>query len=200
MVPTYTGSIDDLLRKEKNRKENLLILGIPCGDVVVADIITSKLRSEFDIVSPRKLAAPHNEEIAISAIAEDGSTYTNDEIIKELAVREKYIEQEKQRQIEEISRCKYLYWNIDKIVARDIDAIIWIGDGAISDATLIAAARCIKKHHPQRKLIIAIPVAPKSTVEMLEKEFEYAVVVTSPSNTFRTVTQYYQDFTWMIQR
>jgi predicted phosphoribosyltransferase len=31
--------------------------------------------ADFDILIPRKLPAPHNEELAIGATMEDGSTY-----------------------------------------------------------------------------------------------------------------------------
>jgi predicted phosphoribosyltransferase len=40
-------------------------------------------------------------------------------------------------------------------------------------------------------LIIAIPVAPKDTVKLLKNECDDIVVVTSPSSTFRSVSQYY---------
>jgi putative phosphoribosyl transferase len=53
----------------------------------------------------------------------------------------------------------------------------------------------IKKNHNPKCLIIAIPVAPKETIEVLKKnECDDIVVITSPSSTFRSVSQYYQVF------
>ena len=108
------GALEDSLRKLKINKndDSLLILGIPRGGVIVADIIASKLpyKSEFDIVIPRKLTAPHNAEIAIGATMEDGIPYRlNDELINDLEIDKKYIEKEKTRQLEEINRRKSLY-------------------------------------------------------------------------------------------
>jgi putative phosphoribosyl transferase len=69
------GTLEDSLKKIKivNKKEdeNLLLIGIPRGGVVVADIVASKLKSssysyiEFDIIISRKIAAPGNQEIAL---------------------------------------------------------------------------------------------------------------------------------------
>jgi putative phosphoribosyl transferase len=69
------GTLEDSLKKIKivNKKEdeNLLLMGIPRGGVVVADIVASKLKSssyshiEFDIIISRKLATPGNQDIAL---------------------------------------------------------------------------------------------------------------------------------------
>jgi len=104
------GALEDSLKKMKIDKatDSLLILGIPRGDVIIADVVASKLpfNCEFDIVIPRKLTSPHNQEIAIGAIIEDGTLFLNDELINELEIDKEYIEKEKKRQLEEIKRRK----------------------------------------------------------------------------------------------
>ena len=68
-------------------------------------------------------------------------------------------------------------------------------DGAASGATVIAAARSIRKSlRSSSKLIIALPVAPKETVELLRREADHVEVVTAPSSFFNSVGQYYQNF------
>src|SRR6185503_18107880 len=102
------GALEDSLKKLRIDKKNdtLLVLSVPRGGVIVGDIVATQLsyRSEFDIVIPRKLTAPHNQEIAIGAIMEDETIFLNDEIIIELEIDKDYIEKEKSRQIEEIKR------------------------------------------------------------------------------------------------
>ena len=49
------------------------------------------------------------------------------------------------------------------------------------------------KHTPKR-LIIAVPVAPKDTVKLLEQESDAVEVVASPSSIFRSVEQFYHEF------
>jgi putative phosphoribosyl transferase len=201
------GALEDSFKKLKvdKKQDELLVLGIPRGGVVVADIVYSKLKSsssfrcEFDIIVPRKLGAPGNQEIAIGAIMEeDGTTtttYLNDDLIKELEVSQDHIEKEKARQVEEIKHRKSLYRNLDKEYDIDNRIVIIVDDGAATGATLIATARWIKKEKP-KKLIIAIPVASKDTVEILKKECDMVVTgtIASSVSAFKSVGQYYQEF------
>jgi putative phosphoribosyl transferase len=165
-------ALKDVIKKEEERKGSI-VLGIPRGGVIVGDIIARKLSCEFDIIIPRKLRAPHSEELAIGAIMEDGTTYLNDMLVKELEISQEYIEKEKTYQIQEIKRRTLLYSNSEekekeKYDLRNNKYVILADDGAATSATVVAAARWIKKkktttNNPKR-LIIAIPVAPKETL------------------------------------
>jgi putative phosphoribosyl transferase len=165
-------ALKDVIKKEEERKGSI-VLGIPRGGVIVGDIIARKLSCKFDIIIPRKLRAPHSEELAIGAIMEDGTTYLNDMLVKELEISQEYIEKEKTYQIQEIKRRTLLYSNSEekekeKYDLRNNKYVILADDGAATSATVVAAARWIKKkktttNNPKR-LIIAIPVAPKETL------------------------------------
>ena len=85
-------ALKDAIRSEKERKENTVILGIPRGGTIIADIIARKLSCEFDIIIPRKLRSPHNE-VAIGAIMEDGTSYLNEVLVREFDVSPEYIEE-----------------------------------------------------------------------------------------------------------
>ena len=194
------GALEDSLRGMKidKEKETLLVLGVPRGGVVVADVVASKLsyKNEFNIIIPRKLTAPGNQEIAIGAIMEDGTNYTNQDLINELEVGQDYMEKEKARQMDEIKRRRSLY-RIAENRGYDIQdkIVILVDDGAATGATLMAASRWIRKENP-RKLIVAVPVTPKDTVEALKMECDLVVAgTTAPSATaFESVSQYYQEF------
>jgi predicted phosphoribosyltransferase len=193
------GALEDALKKMKidKKKDSLLLLSIPRGGVIVGDIVATKLsyNYEFDIVIPRKLTAPHNQEIAIGAIMEDGTLFLNYEITTELEIDKEYIEKEKAKQLEEIKRRKSVYCNSqEKVYDMQNKIVILIDDGAATGATLIAAARWIRKQKP-KKLVIAIPVTSKDTVKMLKLECDFVVTGTTPSSSvFKTVGQYYQEF------
>jgi predicted phosphoribosyltransferase len=98
-------------RKKEEQKNDLLVLGIPRGGVIVADVVAEKLDADyFDIVIPRKLRAPDNKENAIGAVAPDGSTlYLDEFIVSSLKVPAEYIEKEKEEQRGEINRRTALY-------------------------------------------------------------------------------------------
>jgi putative phosphoribosyl transferase len=88
------AALNDKIKKDE--RPHSIVLGIPRGGVLVADIVANKLSCHFDIVIPRKLGAPHNEEVAIGAVMEDGTTYLNEEIVRILEVSKEYIEQKNQ--------------------------------------------------------------------------------------------------------
>lgn len=204
------AALEDLLgkQKEKETKNNLItVLGILRGGVIVADIVATKLKvSDFDIVIPRKLRIPNNEEAAFGAIMGDGTVYVDDRIIRDLDISEEYIEKEKELQLQEIERRSTLYRNrreesqqqlLKNKINDNTVTIILVDDGAASGATVIAAARSIRKTFNlpnNNKLIIGLPVAPKQTVELLRKEVDHVEVVTAPSSFFNSVGQYYQSF------
>ena len=190
------------IRKESKKKENLIVLGIPRGGVIVGDIVAAKLKSNFDIVIPRKLRIPNNEEAAFGAIMGDGTVYVDDRIVRDLDISEEHIEKEKDMQLLEIERRSALYRRGEllqqqqqlKNKINDNTVVILVDDGAASGATVIAAARSIRRVFNPKKLIIALPVAPKETVELLRREADHIEVVTAPSSFFSSVGQYYQSF------
>jgi predicted phosphoribosyltransferase len=187
-------ALKDVIKKDG---PNLMVLGIPRGGVVMADIIAKKLSAPyFDIVIPRKLTDPDNKEHAIGAIMEDGTFYIDEELIQHLYINREYIEREKANQIEEIKRRNSLYRKSSSDYDFRNKTIILVDDGAATGATAIVAARSIRNHKNKPKcLIIALPVSSKDTAILLEKECDRLEVIIKPSTGFRAVAQYYQDFT-----
>jgi predicted phosphoribosyltransferase len=178
--------------------------------VIIADVVATKLSSNyFDIIIPRKLGAPYNEELAIGAVMEDGTTYLNEDLVRTLGISQEYIDKVKLEQIQEIKRRTSLYRGGATTSSSDsklgvleeqknnnmIITIILVDDGAATGATLIAAARHIRQKYIPKRLVIAIPVAPKDTVNLLKKEADDIEVITSPpTSQFKSVGQYYQSF------
>lgn len=206
---TNAGNILADALKDKIKKDERpysIVLGIPRGGVVVADIVANKLSCHFDIVIPRKLGAPHNEEVAIGAVMEDGTTYLNEEIVRILEVSKEYIKKEKAKQIQEIKRRTSLYRGSQSYELSNMKNIVLVDDGAATGATIIAAARWIRRrrtlqkqkpghHNIGNRLIIAIPVAANDTVDLFKKEADHVEVIITPSTySFRSVGQYYQSF------
>jgi putative phosphoribosyl transferase len=189
-------SLKDKIKKQEEQ-QSAVVLGIPRGGVVTADIVAKKLSTDnFDIVIPRKLTDPDNKEQAIGAIMEDGTTYLDKELICELSIPDDYIEKEKAYQIQEIKRRSSLYrkQGLDYYSKITGKAAILVDDGAATGATIIAAARWLKKNQNPKRLIIAIPVAPKQTVKLLKEEADDVEVITTPSSNFKSVGQFYHDF------
>ena len=171
---------------------SVIVIGIPRGGVVLADIMAEKLGADFDIVIPRKLGAPGNEELAIGAVMRDGTSYINEYLVKALRIPREYIESEKRKQAIEIERRSALYRNpsIPYKVAGKIAVLV--DDGVATGATIMASAEWLKKQNPSR-LIVAVPVAPIQSVSLLESAADSILVLSSPKD-FASVGQFYEDF------
>ena len=169
-----------------------LVLGIPRGGVLLADIVAKKLAADFDIVIPRKLGAPENEELAIGAVMEDGTSYINRYIVNALRIPQDYIESERIRQVAEIRRRSVAYRKPGlgyNIAGKNV---IIIDDGIATGATVIASARWARKHYPST-VTIAVPVAPSQSLEALEQESDSIIVLHMPDD-FGSVGQFYEEF------
>ena len=180
--------------KKDRQQEKTLILGIPRGGVVVADVLAQKLNADLDIVISRKLRAPDNKENSIGAITPDGSMYLDELKVRWLKVSSEYIEHEKAEQSREIVRRAALYRPGKQEEYNNIKdrTVVLADDGVASGATLIPAVRWIKRQQP-KQLIIAAPVAQEQAAELLKKEADQLQFIITPSN-FTAINQFYQKF------
>jgi putative phosphoribosyl transferase len=180
------------IKAKKDRQDQILILGIPRGGIVVADIVAQKLNADFDIVIPRKLRAPDNKENSIGAIMPDSSVYLDPLKLRWLKVSPEYIEEEKAEQLREIVRRATLYRPDNQAYNIRDRTVILVDDGVASGATLIPAARWIKKQQP-KQLIIAAPVAQEQAADLLKKEADQLKFIITPSNLV-AISQFYHNF------
>lgn len=180
--------------EEEGTNTSITIIGIPRGGILVADALAKKLAiRDFDIVIPRKLRAPNNSENAIGAIMQDGSVYLENGPVKSMNVSNQYLEMEISEQKKEIHRRMGLYRpDRDKEYKIRDKIVFLVDDGAATGATVIAAARWIRKQNPKR-LIIALPVAPSQVKMKLSEEADVLEIIYVPSN-FTSVEQFYHNF------
>ena len=191
---------DLLTSKLKNELKNeipkdITVFGVPRGGVILAyTIYQNKVANYFDIVIPRKLGAPNNKELGIGAIMDKDTVYLNEYVVKALRVAEDYIETEKITQVREIDRRALLYRPKQEEYDIENKTIILVDDGAATGSTLVVSARWIRKKKP-KKIIIAVPVAPNETVELLKNEVDEVVtILIPPTSNFTSVAQFYDNF------
>lgn len=181
--------------KEEGREKNpIMILAIPRGGVVIGDIISRILDAKLDVVVSRKIGAPYNAELALGAVMPDGSFFPNENIIRMLKVSESYINAEIDAQMKEIDR-RLISFRGSKEYDNNLQykTVILVDDGIATGATILAASQWIKNKQHCKKLIIAVPVAPKDIADKVNKVTDTVVVLYSPSS-FEAVGQFYHDF------
>src|SRR5947209_2870640 len=91
-------------RLTEYRGQDVLVLGIPRGGIPVAAEIARQLNAELDVMVARKIGAPTEPELAIGAVTATGGRYFNDEIVRELAVSEEYLDAAAARETAEAER------------------------------------------------------------------------------------------------
>ena len=193
-------TLKEIVKKED--RNNTFVLGIPRGGIIIAEVIARKLACELDIFIVKRLRSPYNEELAIGAVTEDGTTFLNELIIEELKISQEFIEGEISHQLQEIKRLTQLYNHKNKssLERNAIDfknkTIVIVDDGAATGSTIIATIRSVRKNMNPKRLIIAVPVSPKATINRLNnEEIDQIEVITSPQNrNFVSIEQYYQNF------
>jgi putative phosphoribosyl transferase len=185
-----------ILRDKYNKILNneVLIIGIPRGGIIIGDVIAKKFGYQLDIVIPRRMVDPHNRELSIGGIMNDRTVYLNTILIKDLQITDEYLNLEIERQLREIKKREFLLGkqiNPEKIKEKNI---ILVDDGVATGATLIVTCRWIRKYKP-RNLTILIPICPKPVFQLLKREADCIESILTPSiRNFTTVEFFFQNF------
>jgi putative phosphoribosyl transferase len=172
--------------------KNGIVLAIPRGGVVVGFEIAKALNLPLDVIIPRKIGAPQNPELAIGAVAEDGTTILDNQLIKYLAVSREYVTIETQRQKQEIRRRFKLYRQDTSYPdLKGLDVIV-VDDGIATGSTMKAALASVK-NRGAASITVAVPVGPPSTIRELEKMADRVVCIYTPEF-FQAIGEFYRDF------
>lgn len=182
-----------LLAKEllEYKGQNIMVLAIPRGGVVVGRVVADLLQVPLDIIVVRKIGSPNNPELAIGAVSPGQTVYWDWDLIKKLAISRKLrsilkkskLQEQKDR--EKLLRGDKDYDNIkDKI-------IILIDDGVATGATVLAAKKFLRKK--VKAVILAVPVASRDVLTNIERYFD-RIIALSVEEKFYAVGQFYQEF------
>lgn len=172
-----------------------VVLALPRGGVPVAYEVAHALHAPLDVMLVQKIGAPGYEEFGIGAVVDGAQPQLllNAEAVAALHVSPTYVDQECERQLEEIERRRRLYCGeATAIDVHDRTAIL-IDDGIATGATMLVALRALDKAGPKRK-IVAVPVASPEVLVKLSDAADEVICLSAPSE-FRAVGQHYEDFT-----
>jgi putative phosphoribosyl transferase len=176
------------------KEANPVVLALPRGGVPVAFEIARALAAPLDLVLVRKIGAPFQNELAVGAVAngDHPEVVTDPRLIAGLGISPEYLEESKTAELQEIERRRRVYLGDRQPLDIAGRIAIIVDDGIATGATMLAALRATRHRRPDR-MILAVPVASKSTLKRLGREVEQTVCLNTPRN-FGAVGAFYRQF------
>ncbi|MGZ8711194.1 MAG: phosphoribosyltransferase [Thermoanaerobaculia bacterium] len=172
--------------------KQVLVLGLPRGGVVTAAEVAEVLGAPLDVLVIRKLGVPGHEELAMGAIGPGGVRVVNEEIVRDLAITRREIEQVGHLETKEQKRREALFrGGRPPLDLKGLTAIL-VDDGLATGATMLAAVTAARLLHAAR-VVVAVPVAAQASVAAVRKEADEVVCVMT-GEPFIAVGTWYEIF------
>jgi predicted phosphoribosyltransferase len=154
--------------------------------------VADRLDAPLDVVVAVKLGAPGNPELAVGAVAGDGSVWTNDDLVSRLGVDDAYLREERARGQAAASQKVRQYRRGDPLPPLDGTRVVIVDDGLATGATALACVRQVRAAGAEA-VTLAVPVAAPDSAARVRDEGARVVAVETPTS-FGAVGQYYRDF------
>ena len=170
----------------------VLVLGLPRGGVPVAYEVARALHAPLEVFVVRKLGVPGHRELAMGAIASDGTRILNMDVIKALGIVPADLESVAASELLELERQQRIYRGNAPLPKLSERTIIVVDDGLATGSTMRAAVGALRQSMPAR-IIVAVPVAAAETVRRLREEADAVICLSAPPD-FHAVSTWYEDF------
>ena len=168
-----------------------IVLGLPRGGVPVAYEVARALDLPLDILVVRKLGVAGVEELAMGAVASDGTVTINAAVLAQFNIPLEEVDAAAQREKEEIERRERAYRNGRLPVRLEDRMVLLVDDGLATGASMLAAVRSVRPR--AREVIVAVPVAAESTYDELHGEVD-ELVCPLIATSFHSVGSFYRNF------
>ncbi|MFO8017084.1 MAG: phosphoribosyltransferase family protein [Promethearchaeia archaeon] len=178
------------LKDHKELIEQSIILAIPRGGVPVAYEVANELNIPFTLIITKKLTSPQNPEVAIGAIAPDGTYKINERTYSFLDISDDRFERIKKEVLTNVKQRVEKYTDRKELNLEEKKVII-IDDGIATGFTSLLAAKYARKRGAD-KVVLAVPVALSSSITTVKKAYDDVIFIIS-KGAF-SIGAYYNDF------
>ncbi len=172
--------------------ERPIVLALPRGGVPVAVEVAYALDAPLDVLTVRKLGAPQNPELAVGALAEDGTAVLDAGSARRVGMTQAQFDRIVEREIRELRRRVERFrdgWEPLDIRGR---TVIVVDDGLATGLSDLAAVRALRRRGAAR-IVVAVPVGSREAIALLGEEADEVVCHTIPHE-LRGVGYWYEDF------
>nr|WP_223194067.1 phosphoribosyltransferase [Pseudomonas umsongensis] len=179
------------LLKYANRPD-VIILALPRGGVPVAYEVATALDVRLDLMLVRKLGVPSHPEFAMGAIASGGVQILNDDALRAHPIDRASFEAVVAREALELSRREKAYRGDRPPPQLKDQVVILVDDGLATGSSMMAAIHAVRMQAPER-IVVAVPVAPRETVEDLSMQVDEVICPLIPE-WMMSIGYWYLDF------
>lgn len=169
-----------------------LVLGLPRGGVPVAAVVARRLGAELDVVVVRKVGVPGHEELALGAVASGGLRVLNADVVASTGLPLADVDDLCVAAAVGVAERERAYRDGRPAPVLAGRTVVVADDGLATGASMRVAARAVRSAGPER-LLLAVPVGPRSTCGALQAEVDEVVCALTP-DPFRSVGAWYEDF------
>jgi putative phosphoribosyl transferase len=181
----------ELAGKLKKYKGGSVVYALPRGGVETAAEVASALGVPLDLLIARKIGHPNNPEYAIGAVTETGPPIWNP--LEKAALDPLWLQQAEVKERTEAKRRRQKYLGDRQPVPVKGKTAIIIDDGIATGLTMRAAVQELKQQKP-KQIIVAVPVAPPDTIDMLNEEVNDVITLVDPYEFRGAVGAHYAHF------
>jgi predicted phosphoribosyltransferase len=176
---------------KKYGKDDPIILALPRGGVPIGYRVSQILKAPLDVFIVRKIGSPWNPELGVGSVAPD-VLFLDEDALQLLGLMHSDLKEIIVYEQQELKRRLLLYRGSEDFSNIVGQTVILVDDGIATGVTTRAAIQGIQRVNP-KKLILAVPVAPLETVEMLKK-LVYEIICLETPTDFYAVGAFYQNF------
>lgn len=158
------------------KNETTIVLAIPNGGLPIGLQVALALGAELDVVISRKIPIPLRPEGGFGAVADDGTTILNHDLVRDLKLTPSQINYQVAGVRNEIQKRSIFYRGTRPLSVVTGKTVIIVDDGLASGYTMMAAVESVRRRRPAR-IIVAVPVASEMAVRKVEKVADRIVTV-----------------------
>lgn len=174
------------------KSKDTVVLALPRGGIVLGVEVAKELKAPLGLVLVRKIGHPSYAEYAIGAVAEGENPVYNEAEAE--AIDEDWLKQAEISARELIEHRRELYYGEDfeppKVKGK---VAILVDDGIATGLTMEAAVKAMQSKKA-KQIVVAVPVAPRESVDTLGSLADEIIVLDKPETFLGAVGAHYQEF------
>lgn len=173
--------------------DDTVVLGLPRGGVPVAAEVADALGAPLDVLVVGKIGVPGHEELAMAAVADDGTVALNPNVIAVVGMSDEDVAVLSRRHAHDLShRADELRSGrpAEPVAGR---VVVIVDDGMATGATMRVAVDVVRQRDP-KLLVVAVPVASAEACTAVGQAADRVECVAMPAP-FHAVGSWFDDFT-----